>query len=93
MDAFDEMLHQIKEYGYTDDEIKLLDEFEDQDLEEIVILFYRFLKISQETNNLLGETCRLLQEDNISLQVMLVNYNLQSVMVFDRANRGDLLDD
>jgi len=93
MDAFDEMLDRIKEYGYTEQEMQLLNELAEENPEDMIILLYRLLKMSQEVNASLVETCKMFQEADLVWRGVLVERNIASVVTPDRAYREDLLDD
>jgi len=89
MDAFDEMLNEIKKHGYTEEEMQLLNELAEENSEDMIILLYRFLKMSQEINDSLGETCKILQEADLIWRGVFMKRNLASVITPDRAYRDD----
>jgi len=92
MDAFDEMLNEIKKHGYTEEEVQLLNELAEENSEDMIILLYRFLKMSQEVNASLIETCKMFQEADLVWRGVFMKYNIASVVTPDRAYREDLDD-
>ncbi len=93
MDAFDKMLQDIEDNGYTEDEIGMLEGLEEYDSEKIIILFFRFFNTSKKINDSLVEICKLYQEADLIWREIFMKHNLQSVIVPDYAYREDLLDD